>query len=70
MKHGSSGSKSQVTCVRLFKNTRNRLADEGSKDQTFDDIINVLIDNNHEESSSEVSIPEVIAGESGAELVQ
>ncbi len=33
-----------ITCVRLSKETRNRLAQLGGKDQTFDDIINVTID--------------------------
>lgn len=33
-----------VTCIRLSKETRDRLAQLGSKDQTFDDIINVTID--------------------------
>jgi len=70
LKNRSSESKSQVTCVRLSKDTRNRLAGEGSKDQTFDDIINVLIDNNRQETSSEVKTPKVIVGENGAELVQ
>ena len=46
MKNHNSESKSQVTCVRLSKDTRNRLAELGSKDQTFDDIINVTIDEN------------------------
>lgn len=46
LKNRSSESKSQVTCVRLSKDTRNRLAELGSKDQTFDDIINVTIDEN------------------------
>ena len=70
MKNSAGESKRQVTCVRLSKDTRNRLADEGSKDQTFDDIINVLIDKNRHETSSEVKIPKVIVGENGAELVQ
>lgn len=46
MKNHNSESKGQVTCVRLSKDTRNRLAELGSKDQTFDDIINVTIDEN------------------------
>ena len=37
-----------VTCVRLSRETRNRLAQLGSKDQTFDDIVNVTIDENLE----------------------
>ncbi len=48
MKNHNSESKGQVTCVRLSKDTRNRLAELGSKDQTFDDIINVTIDENLE----------------------
>jgi hypothetical protein len=35
-----------VTCVRLSKQTRDRLAQMGSKDQTFDDIVNITIDEN------------------------
>ena len=37
---------SLVTCVRLSKQTRDRLAQLGGKDQTFDDIVNVTIDEN------------------------
>jgi len=70
MKNHNGESRGLVTWVRLSKDTRNRLADEGSKDQTFDDIINVLIDKNHQEISSKVKIPTVIVGENGAELVQ
>ena len=43
-KHSSQDSKGLVTCVRLSKETRDRLAQMGNKDQTFDDIINVTID--------------------------
>ncbi len=46
MKNHREGSKGLVTCVRLSKETRDRLAQLGSKDQTFDDIINVTIDEN------------------------
>ena len=35
-----------ITCVRLSKVTRDRLAQLGSKDQTFDDIVNATIDEN------------------------
>ena len=63
MKNHGDESKGLVTCVRLSKETRNRLAEGGTKDQTFDDIINELIDEHHE-SSSDVKNP-VIAGESG-----
>jgi len=41
---GSEVNRGLVTCVRLSKDTRDRLAQLGSKDQTFDDIINVAID--------------------------
>ena len=55
-----------VTCVRLSRNTRNRLAGEGSKDETFDDIINKLIDGNPQGTSSDIKNPHVvIVGESG-----
>jgi len=69
MKNHISESKGLVTCVRLSRNTRNRLAGLGGKDQTFDDIINVMIDENLHKTSSEVKIPKVIVGENGAELV-
>ena len=35
-----------ITCVRLSKETRNKLAQLGGKDQTFDDIVNMTIDEN------------------------
>ena len=41
--------KDLITCVRLSKETRNRLADLGGKDQTFDEIINITIDKSLEE---------------------
>ena len=45
MKHNKEESNSSlVTCVRLSKQTRDRLAQLGSKDQTFDDIVNITID--------------------------
>jgi len=45
MKHNKEESNSGlVTCVRLSKQTRDRLAQLGSKDQTFDDIVNITID--------------------------
>jgi len=66
MKNHISRSKGLVTCVRLSRNTRNRLASEGSKDETFDDIINKLIDDNKKEIPSDLKNPEVVfAGESG-----
>ncbi|MCH7647889.1 MAG: hypothetical protein IIA83_04705 [Thaumarchaeota archaeon] len=42
--HSSESNRGLVTCVRLSKETRDRLAGLGSKDQTFDDIVNVTID--------------------------
>ena len=44
MKHTNDNKKDLITCVRLSKDTRDRLAELGGKDQTFDDIINVQID--------------------------
>ena len=38
--------------------------------KTCNDIINVLIDKNHQKPSSKVKIPTVIVGENGSELVQ
>ncbi len=55
MKNHIDGSKGLVTCVRLSKETRDRLAQLGSKDQTFDDIINVMIDGKHQDESQEVT---------------
>ncbi|MEK0320698.1 MAG: hypothetical protein QQN52_03970 [Nitrosopumilus sp.] len=60
MKNHNSKSKGLVTCVRLSRNTRNRLASEGSKDETFDDIINKLIDDTKQENLSEIRNPEVV----------
>ena len=59
MDNGSEKSKSLATCVRLSKTTRNLLAKQGSKDQTFDDIINQLMVSQVKDSHV------VIAGESG-----
>jgi len=55
MKNHREGSKGLVTCVRLSKETRDRLAQLGSKDQTFDDIINVMIDGKHQDESQVVT---------------
>ena len=55
MKNHREGSKGLVTCVRLSKETRDRLAQLGSKDQTFDDIITVMIDGKHQDESQEVT---------------
>jgi len=43
-KHSEQSNSGLVTCVRLSRETRDRLARMGTKDQTFDDIINVTID--------------------------
>ena len=55
----SNESKSLATCVRLSRVTMNLLAKRGSKDQTFDDIINQLMMSQVKDSHV------VIAGESG-----
>ena len=47
--HKEESNGGLVTCVRLSRETRNRLANLGSKDQTFDDIVNVIIDENLQE---------------------
>jgi len=60
MKNNRDESKGLVTCVRLSKNTRNRLAGEGSKDETFDDIVNKLIDDNLKETPSNVKNPKMV----------
>jgi len=57
--NSSNASKSQATCVRLSKITRNLLAKQGSKDQTFDDIINQLMESQVKDSHV------VIVGENG-----
>jgi len=33
-----------VTCLRVSRTTRDKLAKKGSKDQTFDQIVNDLIE--------------------------
>lgn len=43
-KHSDESNAGLVTCIRLSKETRNRLAQLGSKGQTFDDIVNATID--------------------------
>ncbi len=44
MQKNAESNSGLITCVRLSKETRNRLAQLGGKDQTFDDIVNVTID--------------------------
>ena len=53
--HNGESRSGLVTCVRLSKETRDRLAQLGSKDQTFDDIINVMIDGKHQDEPQEVT---------------
>jgi len=62
MDNGSEKSKSLATCVRLSRTTRNLLAKQGSKDQTFDDIINQLMESKIKDSQV------VIVSENGENL--
>ena len=62
MNNSSEKSESLATCVRLSKTTRNLLAKQGSKDQTFDDIINQLMTNKLKDSHV------VIVSENGENL--
>jgi len=39
-----------VTCIRLLKDTRNRLAELGTKDQTFEQIVTILLDQKNQSS--------------------
>jgi len=41
---------SDITCLRVTRTTRDKLAKRGSKDQTFDQIVNELIDESSGES--------------------
>jgi len=34
----------QATCIRVARETRDKLAKRGSKDQTFDQIVNSLLE--------------------------
>ena len=45
-------SEKEPTCLRVTKATRNRLAELGTKDQTFEQIVTDLLDE-HKESSGE-----------------
>jgi len=40
----------EVTCVRVYRTTRDKLAKLGDKDQTFDHIVNGLIEKTTGES--------------------
>jgi len=43
----------EITCIQLPKVLRNRLANEGKKDETFADIVTKLLDRSCEESPME-----------------
>jgi len=45
-------SKQEQTCLRVTKATRNRLAELGTKNQTFEQIVTGLLDE-HNKSSGE-----------------
>jgi len=62
-KHSSQADKGLITCVRLSKETRDRLAQLGNKDQTFDDIINVTIDQSLEKDSCNNDLEENMSDE-------
>ena len=38
------GKKDKITCIQLSKETRNRLAEMGGKNDTYEDIVKALID--------------------------
>jgi len=40
--------KKEQTCLRVTKDTRNRLAELGSKNQTFEQIVTALLDKQNE----------------------
>ena len=40
--------KKEQTCLRVTKDTRNRLAELGSKNQTFEQIVTGLLDKQNE----------------------
>jgi len=44
--------KKEQTCLRVTKDTRNRLAERGTKNQTFEQIVTELLDE-HKESNGE-----------------
>ncbi len=60
--HVEESNKGLVTCVRLSRETRDRLAQMGNKDQTFDDIINVTIDKSLKNSYKD-DLEETVSGE-------
>ena len=43
-------SKKEQTCLRVTKVTRNRLAELGTKNQTFEQIVTELLDKQNESS--------------------
>ena len=56
-----NGNRGLVTCVRLSRETRDKLADMGKKTQTFDEIVTDLITKSNEPCG------EVVAGENKSE---
>ncbi len=60
--HAEESNKGLVTCVRLSRQTRDRLAQMGTKDQTFDDIINVIIDKSFA-NKCDNDLEETVSGE-------
>jgi len=42
--------KKEQTCLRVTKATRNRLAERGTKNQTFEQIVTELLDKQNESS--------------------
>jgi len=42
-----------ITCLRVTRITRDKLAKRGSKDQTFDQIVNDLIEKSSGESQND-----------------
>jgi len=45
-----SEPKKEQTCLRVTKSTRNRLAERGTKNQTFEQIVTELLDERKESS--------------------
>jgi len=40
----AENTKKDITCIQISKQTRDKLADMGSKKDTFEDVVNKLID--------------------------
>lgn len=60
-KNNENEKRGLVTCVRLSKETRNKLAEMGKKTQTFDEIVTNLITKSNEPCG------EALAGENKSE---